>query len=161
MQIIKRDTRLWNYLTPELQGLIEDGEMMIKLINDHRHTSGVSDFSLLVFSFSKAYEGFLKKFLLDMKLIKESDYYGDDMRIGRILNPHFIKQKGNVFAKVCVKAKDGRQVSEDLWRVWKRGRNLVFHYFPHNFRKLSFEESMEIVDELVSVMDQALLRCKF
>ena len=52
-------------------------------------------------------------------------------------------------------------MADRLWKMWKKGRNLVFHYFPHNFRKLSFEEASEIIDDLVNVMADAVDVCRF
>lgn len=157
MQVVERSSVLWSYFPSEIKGLIEDGE---KLLEDaKKYPAKVSDYSYLVFPFSKAYEGFLKKFLLDLKLIKDDEYYGDDIRIGKILNPYYIKEHQNVFNKVCEKSDDGKQVAHRLWKIWKRGRNQVFHYFPHNFRKLDYKESLDIVKELIGSMDEAVNKC--
>lgn len=139
----------------DLRGLVLDGE---NLINNAEH-AGVSDYSYFVFPFSKAYEGFLKRFFLDLDLIREDEYYGDTIRIGRILNPAFIKKKFSVYRKLrgTTGAED---IAEKLWEIWKRGRNLVFHYFPHNFRKLSYEEALQIVKDLAEAMNMAVQRCK-
>lgn len=158
MQVIKRDSFLWSYLTEELKGLIEDGEELI----DHTKGQGPgasSDFSYLVFSFAKAYEGFLKRLFLDLDLIREDEYYGDDIRIGRILNPYFIKTKGNIFDKLCSKSGSGNDTAEKLWHAWKKGRNQVFHYFPHNFRRLNHGEALDIIKDIVDAMDTAVTAC--
>ena len=157
MQTVERSSRIWEYLPPEIQGLIIDGEMLLEQAK--KQPTIVSDYSYLVFPFSKALEGFLKKFLLDLKLIREDDYYGDDIRIGRILNPHFIKEHNNVFNKLCDAQVGNNDVAEGLWAVWKRGRNQVFHYFPHNFRKLSYDESLSIIKDIIEAMSNAVLKC--
>jgi len=160
MQLIPRNTLLWAYLSPEQKGLIEDGELLLE--HAHKMPHGVSDFSYLVFPFSKAYEGFLKKLFLDMRLIRPEDYYGEDVRIGKILNPHFVKEHGSVYNKVCREAttKGENKVAERLWSMWKKGRNLVFHYFPHNFRRLAYTEAKEIIEELIDAMNFALAKCE-
>lgn len=159
MQVIPRNSVLWEYLSSEQKGLVEDGELLTEYA--HKMPHGVSDFSYLVFPFSKAYEGFLKKLFLDMKLLRPEEYYGEDIRIGKILNPHFVKEFGSVYNRVCRGAvqKGENKVAERLWNTWKKGRNLVFHYFPHNFRRLSFNEAKEIIEEIIGSMNYAVGEC--
>lgn len=162
MLVIKRKSALWRYLPGEIKGLVTDGEELLSHAKDHQ--TKISDYSYLVFPFSKAYEGFLKRFFLDMDLIAEDEYYSDDIRIGRILNPHFTKDKKNVFNRLCdnpkTSKKEGRDVAEKLWRIWKRGRNLVFHYFPHNFRRLDYDAALDIINSLIDAMETAVVGCK-
>jgi hypothetical protein len=161
MEIIERDSFLWSYLPSEIRGLFEDGEIILSFVQRHRETSSeISDYSFLVFPFSKGYEGFLKKFLLDAGLIREDEYYGDDIRIGRILNPGFIHENGNVFNKICDRSPEGKHVSNTLWSVWKRGRNSVFHYFPHNYKKLTYDEALDIINEIIGAMNSAMDHCR-
>jgi hypothetical protein len=157
--LIARKSVLWDYLSSEQQGLVEDGEFLMEYA--HKMAHGVSDYSYLVFPFSKAYEGFLKKLFLDMQLMRPEDYYGEDIRIGKILNPHFVKEHGSVYNRVCSgKAVGGENlVAERLWKTWKKGRNLVFHYFPHNFRRLSYTEAKELVEEIIAAMSYAMEKC--
>lgn len=159
MEIVDRSSELWSYLTEELKGLIEDGELLFDHASKvHNH---VSDYSYLVFPFSKCYEGFLKRLFLDLDLIREDEYYGDEIRIGRILNPRFIDDHGNVFSSLCsASGERGKAVATRLWKIWKRGRNQVFHYWPHNYRKLDLNEAQEIVTELVSAMNETVQSCK-
>lgn len=157
---INRKSALWLYLDPELKGLIYDGELLIQHADNLPQK--ISDYSFLVFPFSKAYEGFLKRLFLDLDLIKEDEYYGEDIRIGRVLNPHYVHEHQNVFNKLCsATGERGTEMAEKLWKMWKEGRNLVFHYFPHNFRRLSFEEATEIIDELLVAMESAVSVCHF
>lgn len=162
MPLVAHDSVLWKYLSPELRDLIKDGESLVQFASNSRGVYAISDFSFIVFPFSKAYEGFLKMFLLDIGLIHEEEYYSDSIRIGRILNPHFSHEQDNVFNRICNKSRSNRgsEISHRLWEVWQRGRNRVFHYFPHNFRKLSYEEAMEIVNDLVGVMTVAASECR-
>ena len=153
MQIIKRDSKLWNYFPEEIQGLIVDGEHL--MVDCHSLTSKVSDYSYLVFPFAKAYEGFLKNFFLDLGLIKEDEFYGDDIRIGRILNPIFMEKAFSVYTKLKKTKGVDESVPGMLWESWKKGRNQVFHYFPHNFRRLSKEEAAEIINDFVQAMEAA------
>lgn len=159
MQLISRNSVLWEYLSSEQKGLVEDGELLVEYAR--KMPQGLSDYSYMVFPFSKAYEGFLKKLFLDMKLMRPEDYYSDDIRIGKILNPHFVKEYGSVYNRVCRGRASGGEnlVAERLWNTWKKGRNLVFHYFPHNFRRLSYSEAREIVEEIIDSMNFAMEKC--
>ncbi len=158
MQIINRRSFLWDYLSDYQKGLIVDGEMLL----DHLHLlkKNISDYSFLVFPFSKAYEGFLKKFFLDIGLIKQDEYYSDDIRIGRILNPgNLSNTRGSVYESLCTHAKGGKDLSDILWEAWKLGRNEVFHYFPHNFKKLNYEESISLISKINAAMELAVTKC--
>lgn len=158
MQLIDRNSVLWAYLAGEIKGLIVDGELLL----DHagEFTNGVSDFSFLVFPFSKAYEGFLKRLFLDLRLIREDDYFSDDIRIGRILNPGYVHEHTSVYKKICLHQKTHPDLSNKLWYIWKKARNQVFHYFPHNFRKLSYNEALELIREIIGVMEITVTACK-
>ncbi|OGC45524.1 hypothetical protein A2V49_04840 [candidate division WWE3 bacterium RBG_19FT_COMBO_34_6] len=153
MQLIDRNSSLWSYLTDDLKGLISDGEILLEQNNQAQNN--LTDYSYLVFLFSKAYEGFLKKLFLDLKFIREDEYYGDDIRIGRILNPRFLDEHENVFKKLVSNEGTGEQLAAHLWELWKLGRNQVFHYFPHNFRRLSYQEAFDIIRDLIGGMEDA------
>lgn len=154
MEVIKRDSITWEYLSEEIQGLIVDGELLLDHAKDHMES--ISDYSYLVFPFSKAYEGFLKRLFLDLDLMREDEYYSDEIRIGRVLNPNYMKEKENVFYRLC----GSKEVAKVLWDVWKRGRNQVFHYFPHNFRRLGYDEALGLIKDIVFAMNRAIMACK-
>lgn len=159
MVLIERNTDLWRYLPDEIKGLIADGETLVNFVLSNDHSKEISDFSFMVFPFAKAYEGFLKKLFLDIGMIRPDEYYGDDIRIGRILNPGYLAEKGNIFAKFCEGAPDKKALTQRLWDAWKQGRNSVFHYFPHNFKKLDFEEAMNLTRGFVNAMEDAVANC--
>ncbi len=154
MEVVNKDGALWEYLTEEMRGLILDGEDLLTHAETARNK--VSDYSYLVFPFAKSYEGFLKLFFLDLGLIQEDEYYGEEIRIGRILNPVLMKKKYSVYKKLSRHKSVGTEIARKLWVIWKRGRNQVFHYFPHNFRKLGKKEALDIVKEFVDSMDLAV-----
>lgn len=136
-----------------MKGLISDGEAL--LFDVKLHNLQISDYSYLVFPFSKAYEGFLKKLFLNLGLINKAQFYGDEIRIGRILNPVFKHEKESIFHGMSQNS-GSSYLTEKLWFVWKNGRNLVFHYYPHNFRKLSLNEAETLVKDIVLVMGEAI-----
>lgn len=161
MQMIDRKSVLWSYLPIEIKGLVGDGEVLLAEVQTIKDKNVISDYSFLVFPFSKGYEGFLKKLFLDLDLIKEDEYYGDDIRIGRILNPGYIHEVTSVYKRLCgPSGKDKTDVASQMWDAWKKGRNQVFHYFPHNFRKLSYDEALDIINSILGVMELAVARCK-
>ncbi len=146
-----------DFVSDHVKGLLTDGEILLDdALTDRKK---ISDYSYVVFPFSKAYEGFLKKLFLDLDLIKEDAYYGDEIRIGRILNPNYMHEHENVFERLCAPPGGGHEFADRMWKVWQNGRNKVFHYFPHNFRKLSIDEAQEIIDELIEVMTLAVESC--
>lgn len=159
MELVNRRSVLWDYAPEEIRELLIDGERIYDFVTKHNKEDEISDFSFMVFPFAKAYEGFLKMFFMDVGLISSDAFYSDDIRIGRILNPDYIKERGNVFFKLCGKGEKGRNISRQLWDAWKRGRNLVFHYFPHNFRRLSYQEATDLIHQLISAMSSAVMHC--
>ena len=156
MQIIARDSPLWIYITPEVRDLIEDGEVVLNFVYENKERSKVriSDYSFMVFPFAKAFEGFLKRFFWDAGLITEGEYFSDEIRIGRLLNPGY-EDNSSVYRKIC----GGKEIPDKLWKAWKRGRNLVFHYFPHNFRRLGYNEALDVVNEIIKAMDAVVFHC--
>ncbi len=157
MQVISRKSKLWEYLEQDLKGLISDGEVLLDTAQSN--DGKISDFSYLVFPFAKAFEGFLKRLFLDLDMMREDEYYGDEIRIGRVLSPHYVHENANLFKNLSAHKRGGVDVATLLWNVWKKGRNQVFHYFPHNFRSLSLNEALEIVHEIIGAMDNAVGRC--
>ncbi|HOD01497.1 MAG TPA: hypothetical protein PKH50_02140 [bacterium] len=158
MQVIDRNSALWNYMSPEVRDLIEDGETILTFVYKNKEHADISDYSFIVFPFAKAYEGFLKRFLLDIGLITEDEYYGDEIRIGRLLNPNY-QDNTSVYDKVCGYTKGGKNLAQRLWDAWKRGRNTVFHYFPHNFKKLEYNEALDIINDIVGAMTEVVSFC--
>jgi len=154
MQVVDRKSSLWRYLTEEIQSLVEDGERL--LTDAKEYPKEISDYSYLVFPFAKAYEGFLKRLFLDLDMITEDEYYGEKIRIGRVLNPFYGKQDHSVYEKLVAHEKGGKEATERLWKIWREGRNQVFHYFPHNFRRLTEEEAFELIEEFVDSMEVAV-----
>jgi len=151
--MIKPGSLLWQYLSPPQRVLAGDGEFLIK--DSENHTSEEpTDYSYVVFPFAKMYEGFLKQLLLDLSLISEHEYYGDKFRIGKALSPHFFRNGESVYAKL--EKRFGSELALHMWETWKECRNLVFHYFPHNYRALLRSQAIELVDRLIETMEEAV-----
>lgn len=153
---INKDSFFWQFLSAGQKGLIEEGLYLLNDIKEHPDVN-ISDYSYLVFPFAKAYEGFLKKLFLDLGFIPQQVYESDHFRIGKALNPHLEKllRHESIYDKI-ISVCGNRDLADELWNVWKKGRNLVFHYFPHNFRALSLTDAENIINEMLTAMDRAV-----
>lgn len=154
--MIEETSKLWHYLSPDMRALVRDGEFLIEDSARH-HDEPPTDYSYLVFPFAKLYEGFLKKVFLDAKIITDRDYHSDHYRIGKTLSPNMARRLGERSAYKQVSDRYGVELAARLWHTWKEGRNLVFHYFPHNYRSLSRPAAVELVNQLVGTMREAVL----
>jgi len=156
--MIDKSSALWQYLSIHQRELLEDGEYLF----DHvEKAKPLHDYSYLVFPYAKAYEGFLKKLFFDMGFIDEGTYRGFHFRIGRALNPSLEKElrHESIYDKIIGYC-GSRQLANELWQVWKKGRNLLFHYFPHNLHKLTLSQAQEIRNEIVAAMAAAISACE-
>lgn len=155
-----RSSFLWQYLSPGQKGLIEEGQFLLEDTKAHPKER-ITDYSYLVFPFAKAYEGFLKQFFLDLGLINKYQYESDHFRIGKVLNPNLVKQlgKNSLYLGLGVRC-GGSELPDELWRAWKRGRNLLFHYFPHNLRAITLIEAEELIQEILHAMEDAINKCR-
>lgn len=146
--MIEKTSHLWQYLSPDMRDLARDGEFL-EADSLRHHDAAPTDFSYIVFPFAKLYEGFLKKLFLDANIISELDYHSDHFRIGKVLSPN-----DRVYAQISERY--GVELAARLWHTWKEGRNLVFHYFPHNYRSLTHLQAVELVNQLVGTMCEAV-----
>ncbi|MBI5448957.1 hypothetical protein HY948_01420 [Candidatus Gottesmanbacteria bacterium] len=157
--MVKHDSPLWQYLSAEQRKLAEDGQLLIEDRKLHPNEQ-LSDYSYLVFPFAKLYEGFLKQLFRDILVIDESDYKSDHFRIGKALSPNLAQRLGRRSAWFRIQERFGQALADSLWDTWKEGRNLVFHYFPHNYRALSFDQAVALTDSLLHTMETAVLETK-
>lgn len=155
MYEISKSSFFWLYLSPGQKGLIEEGLYLLNDIGEHPDLH-ITDFSYLVFPFAKAYEGFLKQLFKDLGFISENTYNSNHFRIGKALNPHLerVLRGESVYDKI-VQSSGGRNLADEMWDVWRRGRNLVFHYFPHNLKALSKTEAEELISQILGIMEKS------
>jgi len=115
------------------------------------------DYSFIVFPMAKVYEGFLKKYFLEMKLIDLQEYTDKRFRIGRALNPDVITRQQDErwlyddVARVC-----GNEVARNLWNTWLESRNRIFHYFPDTALTLTLEQAGGHLDQITFAMRDAM-----
>ena len=155
MKEIAPESALWNYLSPEQRSLASDGAFLVRDSNLHRDEEP-TDYSYMVFPFAKMYEGFLKKLFYELHIINSRDFYSDHFRIGKALSPHLASRLGPRSVYLELSRRFGENLAEDLWDTWKDARNLVFHYFPHNYRGLTREHAVILIDNLITVMEKAV-----
>lgn len=127
---------------------------------EERMQSEFADYSFVVFSMAKAYEGFLKKYFYDAGFISHVLYTDKRFRIGRALNPDLnpLHQDGQwVYPRI--EEACGREVARGLWDTWLQCRNQIFHYFPENQKSVSLIDAGRCIEMMAQAMEMATL-CK-
>lgn len=140
----------WDYLSPHQRDLIREGSYIYQeIFADGRYN--FQDYSFIVFPFAKAFEGFIKQFLLDMHLISERQYNSDHIRVGRLLSPeaHYA-HNDSIYERLTHLV--GKEAADMIWMTWKYCRNQVFHYYPHNSKSLSLNEAKERIHLVLSTI---------
>jgi hypothetical protein len=151
--LVFKTSDFWFYLSKNQKDLINEG---LYLMNDviKNHAYHFKDYSFLVFPFAKAYEGFLKQLFLDVKFISHLDYISDHLRLGKLLSPNLVNKLKERSLYKKIKDKAGQDLADKIWNAWKIGRNQVFHYYPHNLKALTFSQAENIIDNILSVMEE-------
>lgn len=139
------------YLSNQEDYLLDDCYILISSFSKLPNTD-IHDYSFLVAPVAKAYEGFLKYFFLKIGLIDQQLYEGDRFRVGKTLNPSLRYKRFSIFQKLCEIDDSGEQLAEQLWDAWKRGRNEIFHYYPGNTKKISFEEAQARIQQVLKAI---------
>jgi hypothetical protein len=125
-------------------------------LSAHAEYKPLSDYAFIVFPMAKGYEGFLKQYLLDQKLIDMPTYQSRRFRIGRALNPDVPQNQRDTFwlyddvAHLC-----GEEVAKELWQVWLECRNHLFHYFPNQEYSVTLHQAAEHLDIMSHAMTAA------
>jgi hypothetical protein len=153
--MMQPDSALWHYLSSDQRQLAIDGQLLIA-DREQYPSEHLSDYSYLVFPFAKLYEGFLKQLFLDIGAIPERDYRSDHFRIGKALSPNLARLLGQRSAYAWIARRYSPALATELWTTWKEGRNLIFHYFPHNIRRLTLEEAHRTISTIVETMERAV-----
>jgi len=135
--------------------LADDGKFLFE--DSARHPDEEpTDYSYVVFPFAKLYEGFLKQLFLDTGIIMEREYNSDHFRIGKALSPNLVRLLRHRSAYGQIQERFGQELAARLWSTWKNGRNLVFHYFPHNYRALTRAQAAVIITSIIDTMGEAV-----
>jgi hypothetical protein len=152
--LVFKTSDFWFYLSKNQKDLINEG---LYLMNDviKNHAYHFKDYSFLVFPFAKAYEGFLKQLFLDVKFISHLDYISDHLRLGKLLSPNLVNKLKERSLYKKIKDEAGQELADKIWNAWKIGRNQVFHYYPHNLKALTFFQAENVIDNILSVMEES------
>lgn len=148
----------WTYVEEDLRELILTSLLLAEKAPTWEEK--FHDYAFIVFPAAKAYEGFLKKFFLDLDLISHADYIGKRFRIGKALNPSLQKRypKENVYGKLANYC-SSENLPEKLWDTWRQSRNLLFHWFPKERNAVGLPVATERIKLILDAMDEAFLTC--
>lgn len=155
--MIESGSALWNYLSEAQRELYRDGMLLIDDRSSHPNEH-LSDYSYLVFPFAKLYEGFLKQLFVDLAIISPRDFKSTHFRLGKVLSPNLVRRLGKRSAYSEIRKRFGENLANTLWSTWREGRNLTFHYFPQNIRRLGLSEAIDVVRVIVATMNEAVAR---
>ncbi|MDO8488279.1 MAG: hypothetical protein Q7S31_03110 [bacterium] len=153
-----QNTNWWKYLEEPMRDLVKESYLLME--REEKGGGDLHDYSFIVFPMAKAYEGFLKKLFFDLGLINKRQYEGDRFRVGKSLNPNLPKryQWDWVYIDLVDKC-HGEQLPGQMWDVWKRARNRIFHYFAGLHRFITLAEAKQLIGEMASTMEAALAGC--
>lgn len=147
----------WEYLPQPQKDLILEGGYLMNDVIKHQ-SYHFKDYSFLIFPYAKAYEGFLKKLFKDVKFISHLDYISDHLRLGKLMSPNLIGRLGDRSLYKKIREASSDDLAERIWQTWKIGRNQVFHYFPDNFKAVSYQEAQTIIDQIIKTMEEAYVK---
>ncbi|HNQ16523.1 MAG TPA: hypothetical protein PKJ26_02915 [Candidatus Woesebacteria bacterium] len=115
------------------------------------------DYTFVVFPMSKAYEGFLKHFLLNTQLISQETFNDRKFRIGRALNPDVSpRHRDEHWLYEDVVRYCSAELARELWETWLRCRNRIFHYFPKDSQVLTLPQAGEYLKRMQDTMHEAV-----
>lgn len=150
----------WRYLTEPMRDLAQQSFTLLEMFKAQGPVSNQHDYSFIVFPMAKAYEGFLKKLFYDLGLINKQQYGGDRFRVGKTLNPNLPKryQWDWVYDRLVTICR-GDGVPLQMWEVWKKARNRIFHFFPDHHEFITLQQAQELIREIGEAMEKALIQC--
>lgn len=144
----------WNFLSQNQKDLLLEGDYLIDEVMKHS-SYAFKDYSFIIFPYAKAYEGYLKTLFKDVGLISHLSYISDHLRLGKLLSPFMASRLGEKSLYMKIVNKSGKELANQIWNTWKIGRNQVFHYFPHNFKAVTFDEAQQIIKSIIQAMEAA------
>ena len=139
--------------------LLEEAWYLVEREKTQTKTLQMVDYSFLVFTAAKAYEGFLKTYFYQMGLISRSAYFSLHFRIGKALNPDLptkYRDEYWLFDDLCTVV--GEDLARRLWSTWKLARNQVFHFESGGANQLSLDEAQERVEAVLETIEATALQ---
>lgn len=150
-----RQQAWFRFLPVDLQKLFE--LTLVLYEQQLENSQSFNDYSFLVFTAGKAYEGFLKYYLLKFGLISQELYNSRRLRIGRVLNPDVkLSQRDEYWlyddlVRVCTPS-----LAKQIWLAWLECRNKIFHYFPDKPTELSLTEAAARIEQITAAIEAAV-----
>jgi hypothetical protein len=154
---LAEEYRFFDSLSPEELELFSQGFHLLHHIHTIQEENSFEDYSFVVFPFSKAYEGFLKRIFFEAHFISGHSYRSKYFRVGKVLSPNLMKKLGqnSVYKKLLeTMGKDG---ADRVWDAWKTCRNEVFHYFPESHYHIDFTGAKERIKQLLDVCEEVFM----
>ena len=155
---VDHNSNWYQFLSPWQQDLVDTS---LSLSQRYDSLADLDDFSFIVFPMAKAYEGFLKKVLLDLNLISEKVYQSKKFRIGRSLNPDIRQnQRDQYWLYDDLRDHSNNDVARQAWDAWLKCRNRVFHFFPNGEQKLTWAEAEAKLKMMIEAMEAIVVTAK-
>lgn len=141
----------YQFLSPNLRPLALQSLQLLKKAQEAPES--FDNYDYIVYPLAKAYECFLKDYLLAMNLIDRKTYASKQFAIGRSLNPDVRLEQRDEFwfyddlAQVC-----GEHVAREIWDGWLI-RNRLFHLFPGEKQHCNLREAEEKIRQFVKIIE--------
>lgn len=154
------ESEAWYLFLDESMRLLVDEALFLR---DREESLGetLPDYSFIVFPIAKAYEGFVKKFALEMGLLSREGYESKRFRVGRSLNPAVAEADRDEWwiygslKRSCGEV-EGQSVADLMWQAWHSGRNRLFHYFPDSKEMIGIVDASSRIDHFIEAMRAAV-----
>lgn len=143
----------FNYLNDCQKRLLEQSLVLSEEVT--RLKEQFYDYSFLVMSASKAYEGFIKDFLLKHRLISQKRHDGKRFRVGKALNPAIAENNPDGFENLfddLIELFGGKEIPMTMWETWKECRNEVFHYFQNQEKAITLVQAKEKIEKIIETI---------
>jgi len=150
----------YKYLTEPMRDLIDEAFYLLEKHEIER--LGFHDYSFVVFPAAKAYEGFVKKFAVDLGILPDKKVRSRLFRVGKSLNPALPPKFRNEswiygdLEELCGQNEDGDSVAQIMWEAWRQGRNKLFHFFPGHEEFIDLNFARKKIELIVSAMKMAV-----
>jgi len=147
---------LWfQKLEPQQRQLIETALILLER-EQAGTTDKLPDYSFIVFPMAKAYEGFIKDFLLKRKLVTNKVYGSKRFRVGKSVNPDVNpKYRGDDWVYDDLVQICGLDLARQIWETWLECRNRVFHFFPGKNIILNLKAAEKKVNMILDTIQAA------
>ncbi len=143
------------FIGEDLLDLYEDNRSLLQRYSNH-HDGTVeeySDYSFLVLPIAKVYEGTLKKILVDIGVLKESDLTKNpSINVGKYYNP---VGNNKIFELLKDRSRD-KSVPHVIYSTYQECRNQIFHYDQYRDNRLdSYDDAKFYCKRILYAIEKA------